>query len=382
VIQIDAPPTVASFLQRMGRTGRRAGSSRNCLFLTTTNEALLITAGVLRLWSEGFVEQIVPSPRPLHILAQQILSLVLQQSGLPENRWSGWVGKTFAQLGASEACSLVKYMKSTGVLAEDQGVLGIGPLGEASLGRRNFLELMSAFTTPLLLSARHGNTELGEVAPTTLTTQRDEPTILLLGGRSWRVTEVDWRRRLAWVEPSEEGGRSLWPGSSRFIPYASCRAIEAAVVARALSVELSNRARTQFDELCDEFAFCDGVSIPLVVDPKGCCRLWTFAGSAVNGALTRAISASGLQIRRFDNFGISIRSNEPSLIPSLVDQLDPGNCLPSIPDNLHTALKFSMCLPPGVASAILTERLRDKKGLAATLKRPVRLVRAEQEASA
>lgn len=96
------------------------------------------------------------------------------------------------------------------------------PLGEAWLGRRNFLELMSAFTTPLLLSARNGKTELGEVAPTTLTTQRDEPTILLLGSRSWRVTDVDWKRRLAWVEPSEEGGRSLWPGSSRFIPYASC----------------------------------------------------------------------------------------------------------------------------------------------------------------
>src|SRR5690606_19297113 len=33
VIQIDAPYTVASFLQRIGRTGRRSGSSRNCLFL-------------------------------------------------------------------------------------------------------------------------------------------------------------------------------------------------------------------------------------------------------------------------------------------------------------------------------------------------------------
>jgi ATP-dependent Lhr-like helicase len=30
VIQVDAPTTVASFLQRLGRTGRRAGSSRNC----------------------------------------------------------------------------------------------------------------------------------------------------------------------------------------------------------------------------------------------------------------------------------------------------------------------------------------------------------------
>ena len=33
VIQVNDPPTVAAFLQRIGRTGRRAGSTRNCLFL-------------------------------------------------------------------------------------------------------------------------------------------------------------------------------------------------------------------------------------------------------------------------------------------------------------------------------------------------------------
>src|SRR5690606_1893789 len=33
VIQIDAPPTVSSFLQRMGRTGRRPGTRASCTFL-------------------------------------------------------------------------------------------------------------------------------------------------------------------------------------------------------------------------------------------------------------------------------------------------------------------------------------------------------------
>ena len=32
VIQIDSPTTVASFLQRLGRTGRRPGTTRNMLF--------------------------------------------------------------------------------------------------------------------------------------------------------------------------------------------------------------------------------------------------------------------------------------------------------------------------------------------------------------
>jgi ATP-dependent Lhr-like helicase len=55
VIQIDTPAAVSSFLQRMGRTGRRPGSRRNCLFLTTTDEALLIACAMVSLWQSGFV---------------------------------------------------------------------------------------------------------------------------------------------------------------------------------------------------------------------------------------------------------------------------------------------------------------------------------------
>jgi ATP-dependent Lhr-like helicase len=45
VIQVDAPGTVSSFLQRMGHTGRRPGTARNCLFLATTDEASCGTPG-------------------------------------------------------------------------------------------------------------------------------------------------------------------------------------------------------------------------------------------------------------------------------------------------------------------------------------------------
>ncbi|OKH83311.1 hypothetical protein EB75_10000, partial [Mycobacterium sp. ST-F2] len=41
VIQIDAPRTVSSFLQRLGRTGRRLGTSRNTPFLSTSLDRLL-----------------------------------------------------------------------------------------------------------------------------------------------------------------------------------------------------------------------------------------------------------------------------------------------------------------------------------------------------
>jgi Lhr-like helicase len=49
VFQVDAPATVASFLQRLGRTGRRPGTVANTTFLTTSPEALLQATALLEL---------------------------------------------------------------------------------------------------------------------------------------------------------------------------------------------------------------------------------------------------------------------------------------------------------------------------------------------
>ena len=53
VIQIDAPTKVASFLQRLGRTGRRTGTARNCLFLATNPHALVRAAAIEKLWRKA-----------------------------------------------------------------------------------------------------------------------------------------------------------------------------------------------------------------------------------------------------------------------------------------------------------------------------------------
>lgn len=54
-IQIDAPATVSSFLQRLGRTGRREGTNKNCLFLATSELSLLQAAGLIELCHAGYV---------------------------------------------------------------------------------------------------------------------------------------------------------------------------------------------------------------------------------------------------------------------------------------------------------------------------------------
>ena len=84
VIQVNDPPSVAAFLQRIGRTGRRPGSRRNCLFLALNQGALLWSAGLLHLWGQGYVEPVVAPPEPRHIVAQQLLALV--PAGAPDRQ--------------------------------------------------------------------------------------------------------------------------------------------------------------------------------------------------------------------------------------------------------------------------------------------------------
>lgn len=61
-IRVNAPLTVAAFLQRLGRSGRRPGTQRNCLFLALREDDLLLAAGLLLAWSRGFVEPVAAPP--------------------------------------------------------------------------------------------------------------------------------------------------------------------------------------------------------------------------------------------------------------------------------------------------------------------------------
>jgi ATP-dependent Lhr-like helicase len=94
VVQVGAPPSVASFLQRMGRTGRRPGTIRNCLFLTTTDEELLAALAITLLWREGSIEAVIAPALPAHIFAQQVMALVLQEGGITRPDLERWLGES------------------------------------------------------------------------------------------------------------------------------------------------------------------------------------------------------------------------------------------------------------------------------------------------
>lgn len=258
VAQIDAPWTVAGFLQRLGRTGRRAGAVANCLFLTTSERALRDTLGLLTAWTDGYVEPVLPPPLPLHVLVQQLLALLRQEGALGRHIWSKWLGEPLV-LGTDVedwVRTVVAHLLAVGILDADGGMLQVGPEAERRYGRRNYLDLTSVFADPPTLAVVHGRTSLGHIHIRSLLRRRDdEPAVVLLAGRDWHVEHVDWPRRVVQVVPAtHRRGRAQWlgagPGQSAALAQATRYALAGADPA---GVTLSKRAVAGIAQMRDDF---------------------------------------------------------------------------------------------------------------------------------
>lgn len=379
VIQVDAPTTVSAFLQRVGRTGRRAGTRRNCLFLATSDDAFLRAAGVVQLWSEGYVEPVTPPATPYHILAQQVMALALQERGIGRTRWREWIQgvRGFAAMPAADVEAVLEYMTARGILFSEAGILSLGPEGERSFGYRNFMELFSVFTSPPLFTVLYGRTEIGQVHEASFQLSRGEPPVLLLGGRSWRVTHLDWPRRTAYVEPTEVEGRSRWVGAGRSLSFALCRSIRRVLASGRCPATLSRRANDCLTRLADEHGWVDDASTAVVSDSDGSVRWWTFAGLRANAWLVDALGPVVDPSSRLDSIAIRLRSDAARAAP-LRSRLDMLAGKPAdetrVCDDAIDGLKFSACLPKDVARRMLGRRLADPDAVRAVLAEPIRWV--------
>ncbi|MGH3409868.1 MAG: helicase-related protein, partial [Streptosporangiaceae bacterium] len=187
VIQVNAPPTVAAFLQRIGRTGRRAGSSRNCLCLALDQGSLLWTAGLLRLWGQGFVEPVLAPPEPRHIVAQQLLALCLQEHRIGSRLWAAaWNG--LAPFDAT-AAPILAHLVEQGFIDKDGELLFIGPAAEQRFGQRHFMGMTAVFTASPQFTVLAGREEVGRTDPMLLTEKVDGPRLLLLGRQERKTSQ-------------------------------------------------------------------------------------------------------------------------------------------------------------------------------------------------
>ncbi|EXU68049.1 ATP-dependent helicase [Streptomyces sp. PRh5] len=375
VIQIDAPGTVASFLQRLGRTGRRPGSKRNCLFLAVDEPGLLSAAALLLLWSRGWVEPVVAPPEPRHIAAQQILALCLQEHRVGDRLWRDWWGG-LGPFGAS-AEPIVRHLIDEGYLDRDDGLMFIGPEAEQRFGFRHFMDLTAVFTAAPEFTVLSGRTVIGTTDPALLTDEIVGPRRLLLAGRSWQVTYIDWSRRRCFVEPVDGGGRARWGsvGFARAASYERMRATRDVLLGATPPVTLTRRAEgalTQAREASANLVHPGGTVIMRGGRDTNV-RWWTWAGYRANATLATTLTSVADPLQRPTDAYVRLREDiTPQEWKDAAAEGAEHLCLPSVDPRALIGLKFSVALPPRLAKATLAARLADLDGASAALREPVR----------
>ena len=320
-LQIGAPRTVASMLQRLGRTGRRADTARNMLFLGTNDEEFLRAVGLLLLWSEGYVEPIQPPRMPYHVIAQQILGLTLQRRALTCGDIHHDLA-AFAPLTGTEGEAIIDHMLGQQFLVSDGELLFAGPAAERRYGGMHFRDVMAVFTAAPQFTVLHGRTEIGQIDPMVLRGPHDGSLTITLAGKGWRITSIDWSRQRAQVEPSTVGGKVRWSGVPQPISAALTSAIRRSLQGvDPEGVELTRRAQEKLAELRAEFTPFVGVKESDVLAPhdRGRARWWTWAGGRENArtlaALTRVAPELLGEAPTWDNYAITL--SEEATMPAL-----------------------------------------------------------------
>ncbi len=350
VIQIDSPSSVSSFLQRMGRTGRRAGALRNCLFLTTNDDAFMLALGVTKKWSEAWVEAAVPPAEPWPILAQQALVLVLERGEVPTLEVVQLLHGSFPELATDDITALVEHLVEKQFLDRSEGVVRVGPETERVYARGHYRDLLASFSGSMLLTGRHGSSEVGYIDPTVLTGEQDNR-LLLLAGRSWRVTEVEWSKRIVWLEPAREGGKARWMGGARSLGRDVCQAIRTVLTTGAPPiVTLSQRARAALRVLADELPMSLGTHFVTARSDAATVRTWTFAGTRANRTWAHQASAGGQKVR-FDAMSV----HAPA---SLLTDAAPGQLTLTDAEiaTFAESVKFAECVPRGLLTRTIVAR--------------------------
>nr|WP_239578047.1 DEAD/DEAH box helicase [Archangium primigenium] len=365
VIQIDAPSSVSSFLQRMGRTGRRAGTKANCTFLATDDDALLRAAAIIDLFRNGYVEPAGPSSWSPHVLAHQAIALSMQERGAAAHAWWSWLEgcAAFREVSASEREAIVRHMVDNDILIEADARLALGARGERLYGARNFLELYAVFSTPRVLRVMYGQTEVGVVDAAFLQDKERQSPNFVLAGRPWRIVGVDWKGGTCSVAPAEAGSYPRWYGQPVTLARSLCQAMRRVLHGSEHDASWSKRAVTAIEAQRASHAFLDDAPLPLEQGSDGRCRWWTFGGGAGNRVLAGLLEAElGARVSPGNTFITFVDGAAESMVAirQAIDALaaraplgwaDGARLVD--PDQRSRVSKFQPCLPTEIEHGLI-----------------------------
>ena len=265
VIQVEAPPSVASGLQRIGRAGHQVGEiSQGVLFPKHRTDLIGCAVTVKRMLT-GEIETMRVPTNPLDVLAQHTVAACALEP-LDADRWFDAVRRSapFATLPRSafeatldllsgkypstefaELRPRLVYDRDSGTLTARPGAQRLAVTSGGAIPDRGLF-------TVYLATDSEKPSRVGELDEEMVYESRPGD-VISLGATSWRITEITHDRVLVVPAPGQPARLPFWRGDSVGRPA------ELGAAVGAFTGELARLGRDEFTERCramgfDEFA--------------------------------------------------------------------------------------------------------------------------------
>ncbi len=220
IVQIESPNSVSSFLQRLGRSGRRGDPPE--MFMVFREEDplpdtplpqlipwnLIRAIAIIQLYiEERFIEPPAVKKLPFSLLFQQTLSVLASSGELSPKALAERILSMppFENVPKEDYRTLLVSMLQQDYIEQtEEKTLIVGLKGEKLT---NSFKFYAVFKDTENYSVRCESDEIG-----TITTPPPVGERFALAGRVWEVTELDIGRKLIYVKPVRGKMEVSWPG--------------------------------------------------------------------------------------------------------------------------------------------------------------------------
>ncbi len=226
VVQIEAPPSVASGLQRIGRAGHRIEEVSSGVIFPKFRGDLIACAAVTRAMMRGDVEPSRYPRNPLDVLAQQIVAMVAVDTWSVDDLFAAVRGAApYAELSRrvfdgvldmlsgrypsdefAELRPRVTWDRVNGLVAARQGAKQVAIANGGTIPDRG---LYGVF----LLGAERDRARVGELDEEMVFEAQPGETFLL-GASTWRIEQITHDRVIVSAAPGEPGRMPFWKGEA------------------------------------------------------------------------------------------------------------------------------------------------------------------------
>ena len=201
VVQIDSAHSIASLIQRVGRSGRKDNMTSQLFLYATNGWSLLQSLSCWILYKEGFIEPLKPNIKPYDILLHQILSITKSHSGINISTLNSSIRNNYAfcNIFKDEVDDIITFLVQNDFLEIIRNEYIIGIEGEKIVNTREFY---SVFKSEQNYKVIFSGNSIGDM-PLSLQTIEDEN--IFLAAKVWKIRNIDHKSMKIDVIPASDG---------------------------------------------------------------------------------------------------------------------------------------------------------------------------------